>query len=150
LEGLKELNILTGDIDEMAKAHVAAIFMPHGLGHLLGLETHDVGGYPAGTNRIDEPGIRSLRCGRKLEEGMVLTVEPGIYFIDPLLDKALNDPQQSKFFNKEVLAKYRGFGGVRLEDDIVVTRNGLENFTKCPRTVEEIESVMAGGPWSFE
>jgi len=73
--------------------------MPHGLGHLMGHDTHDVGGYPEGVHRVDEPGIRSLRCGRVLEAGMVLTVEPGIYFIDFVLDKALSDPVQSKYLD---------------------------------------------------
>lgn len=78
---------------------------------------------------------------------MVLTVEPGCYFIDYLLDAALTNPLQAKYFNQEVLPRFRLFGGVRLEDDVAVTANGIENYTLCPRTIEEVETVMAGGQW---
>ena len=82
---------------------------------------------------------------RRLEANMVLTVEPGVYFIDPLLDKALADDLLRPFLNVDRLAQFRGFGGVRLEDDIIVTPEGMENMTHCPRTVEEIEALMAAG-----
>ena len=78
---------------------------------------------------------------------MVLTVEPGCYFIDALLDAALADPDQSKFIVPEALARFRGFGGVRLEDVVVVTASGAENLTLCPRTVAEVEAVMRNGEW---
>jgi Xaa-Pro dipeptidase len=91
--------------------------------------------------------LQKLRTARILEEGMVLTVEPGCYFIDYLIDEALNNPQQMKYINKDILISLRGFGGVRLEDDVVVTADGVDNFTTCPRSVEEIESVMSGGEW---
>ena len=78
---------------------------------------------------------------------MVLTVEPGCYFIDILLDEAVADPARSKFINVEVLNQYRHFGGVRLEDVVLVTEQGAVNFTNCPRTVDEVESVLAGGVW---
>lgn len=142
LEALKEIGILKGDVDEMIKVHLGAVFFPHGLGHFMGLDVHDVGGYPEGTERIDEPGIRSLRTARILEENMVLTIEPGIYFIDPVLDGALNNPEQAVFINADVLQEYRGFGGVRIEDDIIVTADGMELMTQVPRTVEEIEAHM--------
>lgn len=70
------------------------------------------GVFPQGVERIDLPGLRSLRTARSLEQGMVLTVEPGIYFIDHLLDQALRDPAQSCFINNDVLQRFRGFGGV--------------------------------------
>ena len=75
---------------------------------------------------------------------MVITVEPGIYFIDILLDQGLSDPSLSRFINAEALARFRGFGGVRLEDDVVITTTGVRNMTRCPRTVEDVEAVMAG------
>ncbi|XP_023393464.1 xaa-Pro dipeptidase, partial [Pteropus vampyrus] len=112
LEELARIGILNGSIDAMVQAHLGAVFMPHGLGHFLGIDVHDVGGYPEGVERIDEPGLRSLRTARHLEPGMVLTVEPGIYFIDHLLDEALADPARACFFNREVLQRFRGFGGV--------------------------------------
>ncbi|KAL0167478.1 hypothetical protein M9458_035700, partial [Cirrhinus mrigala] len=96
-----------------------------------------------GTERIDEPGLKSLRMGRVVQERMVLTVEPGIYFIKHLLDKALNSQEQCGFINNDVLARFRGFSGVRIEDDIAVTADGVELLTCVPRTIEEIEAFMA-------
>ncbi|XP_074865114.1 xaa-Pro dipeptidase [Carettochelys insculpta] len=143
LEELTKIGILKGNVDDMVKVHLGAIFMPHGLGHLLGIDVHDVGGYPEGVDRIELPGLKYLRTARILQEGMVLTVEPGIYFIDRVLDQALSDPSQSCFINNEVLQRFRRFGGVRIEDDIAVTANGMELLTCVPRTVEEIEAFMA-------
>jgi len=140
---LKKKGFLTGDVDEMMKHHIGALFMPHGLGHLLGLDTHDVGGYPEGVERIKEPGLKSLRTGRVLEEGMVLTVEPGIYFVDAILEPALKDAEKSKFLVAEKIQRFRKFGGVRLEDDVIVTKTGIENMTLIPRSVKEIEAIMA-------
>ena len=136
---------MTGSIDEMMAANVGAVFMPHGLGHLIGIDVHDVGGYPPGGRKRDSrPGHSSLRCGRDLAAGMAITVEPGIYFIDHLLDGALEDPAVGKFFVPDAIKRFRGFGGVRLEDDVVVTEDGVRNLTNCPRTVEDVEGVMAG------
>ena len=92
-------------------------------------------------------GIRKLRTARTLQAGMVLTVEPGCYFMEPLLQPALANPATSGFFNVAVLQRFRGFGGVRLEDVVAITDSGVVNFTLCPRTVVEVESVMAGGQW---
>jgi len=142
LHELTKHGLLKGEVDAMMEVNLAATFMPHGLGHFLGIDTHDVGGYPEDTERIPLAGYRSLRTVRRLEPNMVLTVEPGIYFIDPLLDKALADDQLRPFLNVERLAQFRGFGGVRLEDDIVVTAEGMENLTHCPRTVVEVENWM--------
>jgi Xaa-Pro dipeptidase len=144
--GLHAAGVLKGDLDAIMAAHVPALFMPHGLGHLMGLDVHDVGGYPKGVSRIDEPGIRSLRCGRSLEAGMVITVEPGVYFIDALLDPALADPRYAPFLVPDTLARFRHLGGVRIEDDVLVTATGSENLTRVPRTVDEIERVMASAP----
>jgi len=148
LIALREVGVLNGPIDEMLEADVGAIFLPHGLGHLIGLDTHDVGGYIDGTpERSSKPGFRKLRTARVAEAGMVLTNEPGCYFIDTLLRRALADPILSKYINVEILDRFRNFGGVRIEDVIVVTETGVENITLCPRLVSEIESVMAGGQW---
>lgn len=142
---LKTAGLLKGSVDDMLAANVGAVFMPHGLGHLIGIDTHDVGGYPEGGRARDtRPGHSGLRCGRDLADGMAITVEPGIYFIDHLLDKALADPAVAEFLVPEVLARFRGFGGVRLEDDVVVTGDGVRNLTNCPRTVEDVEAVMDG------
>jgi len=140
---------------------LGAVFMPHGLGHLIGIDTHDVGGYLEGTPlRSPQPGLRSLRTARNLRENMVLTVEPGCYFIDHLLDEAMEQgsPLAPYFNTKLINAEYRGYGGVRLEDVVAVTAkvpcgddirgyNCVRNFTLCPRTVQEVEMVMAGGKW---
>ncbi|CAM9397714.1 unnamed protein product [Scytosiphon promiscuus] len=144
-ERLKAAGLLKGSVDGMMAANVGAVFMPHGLGHLIGLDTHDVGGYPEGGRARDaRPGHSSLRCGRDLADGMAITVEPGIYFIDHLLNQALATPEVAAFFVPEVLARFRGFGGVRLEDDVVVTKDGVRNLTNCARTVEDVEAVMDG------
>nr|XP_054748955.1 xaa-Pro dipeptidase-like [Lytechinus pictus] len=145
LAELVDHGLLQGDVDEMMAVRLGAIFMPHGLGHFMGIDTHDVHGYPEGVERSTEPGLRSLRTARTLEEGMVLTIEPGIYFIEVLLDEALNDPARSRFMVPEVLQRFRGFGGVRIEDDVVITADGAELLNDVPRTVEAIEEVMAKG-----
>jgi len=144
LEAMKAGGLLVGDIDEMMKARLGAVFMPHGLGHFLGLDVHDVHGYPAdGPARSDQPGLRSLRTARVMAPRMVLTIEPGIYFGEYNLDTALADPELSRFMVADVINQYRGFGGVRIEDDIAITDDGMELMTQVPRTVEEIEKIMA-------
>jgi len=152
LKALKGGGVLTGEIDDMIEADLGAIFMPHGLGHLIGLDAHDVGGYTEGATprRSDRPGLRKLRTARTLDAGMVLTVEPGCYFIDVLLDFALANPSQAKYINVERINEFRGSGGVRLEDDVFVTDEGCENLTICPRAVSEVLDVMNGKPWPPE
>ena len=140
-EHMTEIGLIKGSLEELLDHHIPALFMPHGLGHLMGLDVHDPGGYPEGISRIDEPGIRSLRCGRRLEAGMIITVEPGIYFIDAVLEPALADPQMAPYLTDK-LKRFRKFGGVRIEDDVLVTDHGAENFTNVPRHVNEIETVM--------
>ncbi|XP_007012898.2 PREDICTED: xaa-Pro dipeptidase isoform X2 [Theobroma cacao] len=147
LESLIKGNILVGNIDDMMVERLGAMFMPHGLGHFLGIDTHDPGGYPKGVERPKEPGLKTLRTARQLQEGMVITVEPGCYFIDALLVPAMENANTSKFFNREIVDRFKNFGGVRIESDVLVTANGSKNMTKVPRETWEIEAVMAGGPW---
>jgi Xaa-Pro dipeptidase len=149
-ERLLEMGIIQGSMDELLARHIPALFMPHGLGHFMGLDVHDPGGYPKGISRIDEPGIRNLRCGRKLEAGMVITVEPGIYFIDSILDAALANSAISHLIVASKLKHFRNFGGVRIEDDVLVTSDAAENLTQVPRDVSEIESVMNGEQMSAD
>ncbi|KAF5788555.1 putative xaa-Pro dipeptidase [Helianthus annuus] len=150
LQALKKGSLLVGDVDEMMVERLGSVFMPHGLGHLMGLDTHDVGGYLQGAERPEEPGLSSLRTSRDLLEGMVITVEPGCYFIDALLLPAMESAKTSKFFNGEAIAKFRGFGGVRIESDLYVTADGCLNMTKVPRKIEDIEAVMGGAPWPIK
>lgn len=149
IEGLVELGVLIGDVDEIQGKRIGAVFFPHGLGHFLGHDTHDVGGYICGHQRSTEPGIRCLRTRRQLEAGMIITVEPGCYFIDFAIDQALQDEGMKGFIGDKV-NEFRGFGGVRIEDDVLVTENGGVILTNVPRTVEDIERVMAGGEWVGE
>jgi len=148
VSALRDYGLLVGELEEMLQAGIGAVFIPCGLGHLIGLDTHDVGGYLSHTPpRIEEAGISKLRTARVLEKGQVLTVEPGCYFIDALLKPAVASAATSKFFNLAMLERFTRFGGVRLEDVVAVTESGVENYTLCPRTIGEVESVMAGGAW---
>lgn len=148
--GLAAGGLLQGDIEEMIAAEVGGLFMPHGLGHLIGIDTHDVGGYGDGfPERTQRPGYKSLRTARQLEAGMIITVEPGCYFNPVLLLPAFEDPVHSKFLVKEAIQPFMSMGGVRIEDNVVVTESGSLSLTDVPRTVKEIEAVMAGAHWPF-
>ncbi|CAO3642318.1 unnamed protein product [Mucor hiemalis] len=142
-DGLLACGILVGDKKEILANHVTAAFFPHGIGHMLGLDVHDLGGYPEGTERIDEPGIRNLRMRRDLQAGFVVTVEPGVYFCDFLIDPVLNDANTGKFINKEALNKYKSVGGVRIEDNIFITEDGHINLTTAPKEIAQIEAMCA-------
>ena len=135
LEELQKLNILKKEfsVEEIYKALIWRIFMPHGLGHFVGLDVHDVGFMNI-----------SYKSERILIEGNLVTVEPGIYFIDFVMDEAIKDPNKNKYLNVELLNTYRGFGGIRIEDDIYITADGVINFQEeLPRTTEEIETFMS-------
>ncbi|MDI6402033.1 aminopeptidase P family protein, partial [Balneolaceae bacterium ANBcel3] len=143
-DGLRDYGLITGSTDDLMDANVFALFFPHGLGHFLGLDTHDVGGYPKGTDVIDRPGLRFLRARRTLEEHMVLTIEPGLYFIPALLLPALEDPKYAGYLVRDKIEKLLNFGGIRIEDNLIVRKYGSENLTTVPRTREEIEYCMTG------
>lgn len=136
-----------GTVDELMDHEISAYFYPHGLGHLLGLDTHDVGGFPKGHVRSTRKILAKLRLVRELEKNMVLTVEPGCYFIEAQINELLANPVTAKFVNQEMLSRFRGTGGVRIESDVIVTAHGVENMTLVPRSVEDIEAVMAQKPW---
>lgn len=130
-----------GTEEEIFDSKVSVWFYPHGLGHLLGMDTHDVGGYP---NYEDEdPMLRYLRLRRKLQKGMVVTDEPGIYFSPFLLQHI--SKEQEKFVNRDLVDKYMYIGGVRIEDDILVTDTGYENLTKITSDPTEIEKIVQKG-----
>ncbi|OZJ02587.1 hypothetical protein BZG36_03656 [Bifiguratus adelaidae] len=144
-EGLAKCGILKGTPQELVDNHIVAGFFPHGLGHLMGIDVHDVGGFPGGKQRLTAPGLKNLRLRRQLQPNMVVTVEPGIYFCDFIISPLLQDPATAKFVDQEQLARYRKVGGVRIEDDIVITETGFDNLTRVPKTVADIEAVMAPG-----
>lgn len=142
MQGLLDVGLVTGSVDDLMDNDIFALFFPHGLGHFLGLDTHDVGGYPKGVGRIDRPGIKYLRTRRTLQPGMVLTIEPGLYFIPALLKPAFEDDTQSQFLNTSRLKEYFDFGGVRIEDNLIITDDGFENLTDVPKERKEIEKAM--------
>jgi Xaa-Pro dipeptidase len=143
MQGLKDAGLVKGSIDDLMENDIFALFFPHGLGHFLGLDTHDVGGYPKGVERIERPGIKYLRMRRTLQPGMVLTIEPGLYFVPALLEPALEDEDASQFLNESKLSKMMDFGGVRIEDNLIITEDGYENMTTVPKERADIEKVMA-------
>jgi len=142
LSGLKDMSLVYGEVEELMEQNLFALFFPHGLGHFLGIDTHDVGGYKKGVEPIQRPGIQYLRTRRELEPGMVITIEPGLYFIPPLLLPAFENPKQQKFLNIPELTKLLNFGGIRIEDDIHVSETGYENLTDVPKSIADIENEM--------
>ncbi|MDA3893427.1 MAG: aminopeptidase P family protein [Salinivirgaceae bacterium] len=148
--GLKDLGLMKGDIDAAVKAGAHAMFFPHGLGHMMGLDVHDMEdlgqiyvGYDDVTRPIDQFGTAYLRLGRKLETGFVITNEPGIYFIPALIDKWQNEKINSDFINFDKVNEYRDFGGIRLEDDLLITENGCRLLgERVPITIEEVEAAV--------
>lgn len=150
--GLKELGLMKGDVKSAVEQGAHALFMPHGLGHMMGLDVHDMEdlgedyvGYDDEVKRSDTFGTAFLRLGRRLQEGFVLTVEPGIYFIPGLFEKWQQEKKFADFINYEKVKEYIGFGGIRIEDDILVTKDGYRVLGKpIPKTVADVEAAMGG------
>lgn len=135
LERLAQLGIVRGSVDDMFAAGVAGLFMPHGLGHNMGLDVHDMEdygedlvGYDAGQTRSSQLGLGSLRMARRLVPGNVVTDEPGIYFIPALIEKWKGGGTAREFVNYDKLEEYYDFGGIRLEDDVLVTEDGARRL----------------------
>ncbi|MDR0364284.1 MAG: aminopeptidase P family protein [Bacteroidales bacterium] len=151
IEGLKNAGLMKGDVDAALEVGAQTLFMPHGLGHAMGLDVHDMEnfgenyvGYNRETQRSSVSGHRSLRFGKGLKPGMVITDEPGCYFIPALIDKWRAERMHLDFINYDAVEKMKGFGGIRIEDDILITENGCRVLGKSvPKSVEEIETVMA-------
>lgn len=152
-QGLTDLGLMKGDVDAAVKSGAHALFFPHGLGHMMGLDVHDMEdlgenyvGYDDEIQRSTQFGTAALRMGRKLKQGFVVTVEPGIYFIPALIEKWKSEKINHSFINFDKVSEYLDFGGVRLEDDIVITDNGCRILGKkrTPITVEEVEATMNG------
>ncbi|HBM15748.1 MAG TPA: Xaa-Pro aminopeptidase [Lentisphaeria bacterium] len=128
-DGLKSLGLMNGNVQDAVESGAHALFFPHGIGHLLGLTTHDMEvfgedlvGYGKGLKRSSQFGLRSLRLARELREGFVLTIEPGIYFIPQLIDIWQSENKCKDFINYDKLQTFRQFGGIRIEDDVIVTK----------------------------
>ena len=151
-ERLKSVGLMKGNIDDAVSQGAHALFYPHGLGHMMGLDVHDMEGlgenfvgYDSKIKRSEQFGLAFLRMGRKLEPGFVITVEPGIYFIPALIDIWKKEKKHTDFINYDKVEEYRGFGGIRIEDDILITEAGCRVLGKpIPKTVKEIEDLMKG------
>lgn len=152
LEQLKSLDFVRGDVDEMVACGISGLFMPHGLGHNMGMDVHDMEdlgenyvGYGDERQRSPLLGMGNLRMARNLKPGHVLTDEPGIYFIPALIEQWKREGTDKGFVNYEKLAEYYDFGGIRLEDDILVTEDGARRLgpNRLPIKSSEIEEIMA-------
>lgn len=149
---LKSLGLMKGDMDEAVAAGAHAMFFPHGLGHMLGMDVHDgenIGeqfvGYEKGLERSSQFGLAYLRLARTLKSGYVLTVEPGIYFIPELIDQWKAEKRFEAFINYAEVEKYRGARGYRIEDDVLVTDAGHRVLGQpIPKSVEDVEAACRG------
>lgn len=152
-ERLKELGLMKGDTDEAVAAGAHAMFLPHGLGHMMGMDVHDMEGLGQIYVGFDEEtrpnleqfGTNCLRMGRRLEEGFVVTDEPGIYFIPALIDEWKQSGHCKEFLDFDKLETYKDFGGIRIEDDILITKDGCRFLGKqrIPYHPKELEEFMA-------
>ncbi len=152
LEGLSQIGIVKGDLDTMVAEGINGLFMPHGLGHNMGLDVHDMEdlgetrvGYDDNQQRSTQLGLGNLRMARMLKTGYVITDEPGIYFIPALIEKWKKEKLDKGFVNYSKLEEYYDFGGIRLEDDILITNDGARRLgtKRLPIEIADIESLMA-------
>ena len=149
---LKELGLMKGDTEEAVRAGAHAMFLPHGLGHMMGMDVHDMEnldqinvGFDEETRPIlDQFGTNCLRMGRRLEEGFVVTDEPGIYFIPALIDDWRKSGHCAEFLNFDMLETYKDFGGIRIEDDILITKDGCRFLgeNRIPYHPKDVEAFM--------
>ena len=150
-EGYKGLGILKGNVDDIVASGAHSLLMPHGLGHMMGLDVHDMEnygqiyvGYDQDVRPSDQFGLSSLRFGRRMQPGFVVTDEPGCYFIPALIDKWHAEGTCKDFVDFDELEKWKDFGGIRIEDDVLVTEDGARVLGKpIPKTVKEIEETIA-------
>ncbi|MBN2415566.1 aminopeptidase P family protein [bacterium] len=149
--GLKDLGFMKGDVDEAVAAGAHALFMPHGLGHMIGLDVHDMEnlgedyvGYDERVKRGTQFGLAYLRMGRAYEPGHVLTTEPGIYFIPELIDQWAGEKRHAGFINYEKVRQYRDFGGIRIEDDVLITETEPRVLGRpIAKTIDDVVSWCA-------
>lgn len=151
VEGFKSLGLMKGNTNEAVAAGAQYLFMPHGLGHAIGLDVHDMEdlgqeyvGYDEEFRPSKQFGLSSLRMGRRLKEGYVMSDEPGCYFIPALIDKWKAEKINVDFLNFDVIEKYKDFGGIRLEDDVLITSNGSRfmGHKHIPVSIDEVEEFM--------
>ena len=149
---LKELGLMKGDAEEAVRAGAHAMFLPHGLGHMMGMDVHDMEalgqinvGFDEETRpNLEQFGTNCLRMGRRLEEGFVVTDEPGIYFIPALIDEWKANGHCAEFLNFDKLETYKDFGGIRIEDDVLITKDGCRFLGKdrIPYHAKDVEEFM--------
>ncbi|MCH5175155.1 MAG: aminopeptidase P N-terminal domain-containing protein [Prevotellaceae bacterium] len=148
---LKAIGLMKGDTEEAVRAGAHAMFMPHGLGHMMGLDVHDMEGLGQNFVGFDDEvqpstqfGLNCLRCGRRLQKGFVMTDEPGIYFIPHLIDLWRSEKKHTDFINYDAVEAFKDFGGVRLEDDIIITDSGCEIIGDkiIPYHIDEVEELI--------
>ena len=152
---LKELGLMRGDTEEAVRAGAHAMFLPHGLGHMMGMDVHDMEnldqinvGFDTETRpNLEQFGTNCLRMGRRLEEGFVVTDEPGIYFIPALIDDWKASGHCAEFLNFDLLETYKDFGGIRIEDDVLITSDGCRFLGKdiIPYHPKDVEDFMSQG-----
>jgi len=148
---LKDLGLMKGNTEDAVQAGAHAMFLQHGLGHMMGMDVHDMEGlgqvYVGFDDEVrpsEQFGTNCLRCGRRLQPGFVMTDEPGIYFIPALIDKWKSEGMHREFLNYDKIEQYRDFGGIRLEDDILITENGCRVLGKntIPYHPDDVEEFM--------
>ena len=149
-EGLRDIGLMKGNPSDAVAEGAHALFLPHGLGHCMGLDAHDmedlgeeIVGYTKGEKRSDQFGMKFLRFTRPLEAGFVITIEPGIYFIPALIDRWMQERLHKKFINYKKVDELRKFGGIRIEDNVLVTSRGARLLGPgIPKTIPEVEEAM--------
>jgi Xaa-Pro aminopeptidase len=148
-EGLRDLGLMKGSVTDIVSVGAHALFFPHGIGHMMGLDVHDMEdlgeqyvGYGDEYKRSEQFGLASLRMARRLEQGFIVTVEPGIYFIPPLIEKWEAEKKFTEHINYEKVRTFLGFGGIRIEDNVLVTENGYRVLgDPIPKTMDEVEQA---------
>jgi Xaa-Pro aminopeptidase len=148
---MKEIGLMKGDVNEAVSAGAHALFMPHGLGHMMGLDVHDMEGlgedyvgYNEEIKRSSQFGLSFLRFALPYKQGHVFTIEPGIYFIPELINQWKSEKKFREFINYDKVIGYKDFGGIRIEDNLLITEKGHRLLGKpIPKTAAEIESVCS-------
>jgi Xaa-Pro aminopeptidase len=146
---LKDVGLMKGNTDDAVAAGAHALFFPHGLGHMMGLDVHDMEvlgenyvGYENDETRSDQFGLAFLRLARALRPGYVITVEPGIYFIPKLVEMWKGEKKHAEFIDYDKVERMLGFGGIRIEDDVLVTRESFKVLGRpIPKTIEDVEQI---------